>query len=257
MYLKGDHYTGVNYKLIGQIIQKRRRELEYTQSQLANMADCSVTHLCRIESGRGISLELLSRICYMLELSMDEVLGISADRDPLVRQVGELLSPRSRDEQQLCFHLIGTILNFLKMMENTKGYRPFMGHTSGFSYAAAFSSLLASEEPGTFRDILLAQSPWSETSLEAPVPYDKAFPRGSSDVGKTEILLEENALFPELPLPGMDRLSSLRNEPGYAEEKTHAEEVRGSEVSSPETPGEEEENTLEDDREEAETEHPV
>ena len=57
---------------IGKRIRDARHEKQYTQSELAELCDCTDTHICNVEKGKiGISLDLLYKISIILDKSMD------------------------------------------------------------------------------------------------------------------------------------------------------------------------------------------
>ncbi len=75
----------INFKLLGQRIAQRRRELGYKQNQLAEMAEISNNYLSNIETGRSIpSLTTLATICICLNTTPDTFLlgTIKADNVP-------------------------------------------------------------------------------------------------------------------------------------------------------------------------------
>ena len=66
----------MDYKAIGQRIRKRRRWVELTQEQLAELAGASTSFIGHIERGTRVpSVETLWRICQALECSMDFVVA--------------------------------------------------------------------------------------------------------------------------------------------------------------------------------------
>lgn len=70
-----------DYSEIGTNIRKARKKRGITQEELANVADISTQHLCRIENGvRTPSLETVHRIAYALGTTADVLFGNVADK---------------------------------------------------------------------------------------------------------------------------------------------------------------------------------
>ena len=65
----------------GLILKGLRKEKGWTQEELANVADISTQHLCRIENGvRTPSLETVHRITYALGTTADVLFGNVVDK---------------------------------------------------------------------------------------------------------------------------------------------------------------------------------
>lgn len=65
----------MDYKLFGQNIKERRRELKLRQEQVAEMCECSTSHIGQIENGRvKPSLEMSVKIANALQTTMDHLL---------------------------------------------------------------------------------------------------------------------------------------------------------------------------------------
>lgn len=59
-------------KELGQIIQKRRKELKITQIDLALISEISTKQLSNIEQGKvSTTIDMLSKICETLGLSIE------------------------------------------------------------------------------------------------------------------------------------------------------------------------------------------
>ena len=79
---------------IGKRIREARHEKQYTQSDLAELCDCTDTHICNVEKGKiGISLDLLYKISIILDKSMDYFL---MDHESVNTQtkISELITPK-------------------------------------------------------------------------------------------------------------------------------------------------------------------
>lgn len=64
----------INYRKIGSRIAQRRKELNLTQSQLAEIVELSKNHISNIENGGSYSSETLLMICDALSITPDYVL---------------------------------------------------------------------------------------------------------------------------------------------------------------------------------------
>ena len=68
----GVQNTNLDDVLLGKRVKIARKEKQLTQEELADLCDCTPTHICNIENGKiGISLDLLFKISILLEKSMD------------------------------------------------------------------------------------------------------------------------------------------------------------------------------------------
>lgn len=62
----------MNRKQLGTIIQKRRKELNITQVELALISEISIKQLSNIEQGKvSTTIDMLSKICETLGLSIE------------------------------------------------------------------------------------------------------------------------------------------------------------------------------------------
>ena len=67
----------MDYEALGKKIRRKRREMDITQEQLAEMAGISTAFVGHIERGtRVLSVETLERICKALGVSADYLIGI-------------------------------------------------------------------------------------------------------------------------------------------------------------------------------------
>ena len=65
----------VDYKLLGQRIAKRRKQLNLTQAQVTEKAELSDKYLSNIETARTIpSIDCIMRICSVLSVTPDYLL---------------------------------------------------------------------------------------------------------------------------------------------------------------------------------------
>lgn len=66
----------MDYKKLGNRIRERRKELRFTQEQLAENIEMSVAFVGHIERGtRKLSVDTLCKLCDALNMRTDEVLG--------------------------------------------------------------------------------------------------------------------------------------------------------------------------------------
>ncbi len=64
----------IKYDKIGLRLAKRRKELKYTQPQLAEIVGISKNHISQFENGGSVSLEVLLDLCDALNITPDYLL---------------------------------------------------------------------------------------------------------------------------------------------------------------------------------------
>ena len=64
----------IKYDKIGIRLAKRRKELKYTQPQLAEIVGISKNHISQFENGGSVSLEVLFDLCDALNITPDYLL---------------------------------------------------------------------------------------------------------------------------------------------------------------------------------------
>lgn len=65
----------LDYKMIGKRIQSARKDARMTQEDLAVKCECNGKYISNIETGKkSPSLDLLTKICSALDISVDSVL---------------------------------------------------------------------------------------------------------------------------------------------------------------------------------------
>ena len=89
-----DSDYSLNGVQIGKRIREARHEKQYTQSDLAELCDCTDTHICNVEKGKiGISLDLLYKISIILDKSMDYFL-MDHESVNTKTKISELIAPK-------------------------------------------------------------------------------------------------------------------------------------------------------------------
>ena len=82
----------LDYKMIGQRIRSRRKELHLTQEQLAERANRSFAFIGHIERGtRIMSVATLYEMALALDCTTDELLGLEHKEIDTIRDVRDLL----------------------------------------------------------------------------------------------------------------------------------------------------------------------
>lgn len=80
--------------MIGERIRAARKNAKLTQEQLAELCECTPTHICNIENGKiGISLELLFKLSKLLCKTMDYFVMDSPGADPQIK-IDEHIAPK-------------------------------------------------------------------------------------------------------------------------------------------------------------------
>lgn len=89
---------------IGKRIQQRRKQMGYTQEQIANMMDVSIQMVSNLERGnKSIRIENLVNLCQILQVSADYILtgrNTELDNTVLFNKISQL-SRKSRQMVEL------------------------------------------------------------------------------------------------------------------------------------------------------------
>lgn len=98
----------VNLQEIGQRIAIRRKQLGYTQEQMAGMMDVSIQMISNLERGiKSIRIENLINLCEILNVSTDYILtGRQTYQDSyhLAEQIAELSTEHRKTVEVLVNH---------------------------------------------------------------------------------------------------------------------------------------------------------
>jgi transcriptional regulator with XRE-family HTH domain len=105
--------TNIDYKLIGQRLQKIRKERGFTQEQLAEAMTYSPGYISQIE--RGLSrpnLDTIAGICNFLNCDISEVLSQSNSVcNYMIPDLNELYTQLNPDERRMLYHLLKTYID--------------------------------------------------------------------------------------------------------------------------------------------------
>ena len=112
----------IDSALIGKRIKTARKSIKMTQEQLAELCDCTPTHICNIENGKiGISLELLFKMSKLLNKSMDYFVMDSPGANPQIK-INTTIAPKlSQCDQNMLTMVDGfldDLLTYLKTVES-------------------------------------------------------------------------------------------------------------------------------------------
>ena len=104
----------IDYKQIGQRIQKARTDLGLTQDTLAEMIQVSTNYLSKIETGREKpNLEMLGKISVAADVSLSALLtGIVEGRQYLQSDIADILALCSPDKTRLIYDVISRIAQY-------------------------------------------------------------------------------------------------------------------------------------------------
>ena len=109
----GVQNTNLDDVLLGKRVKIARKEKQLTQEELADLCDCTPTHICNIENGKiGISLDLLFKISILLEKSMDYFVMDNPGVNPQVKINAEIAPKLARCNPQM-LDIVDTILDKL------------------------------------------------------------------------------------------------------------------------------------------------
>lgn len=131
-----------DYPDIGRQIRRRRKKLGFTQQQLADQVPCSLTYISRIENGAKPSLEVLVRICHIMDLSLDNLFCIQAADDSELIRILKILSHQPPHVRRLSLAMLRA---YLKTLES--------------SSLDAGSAASVAEEPPESASSLLSDAP--------------------------------------------------------------------------------------------------
>lgn len=103
----------VDYKLIGNRIQKKRKELNLTQEQLANELNLTTFYISKIENGKATAtLDTLAVIAYQLQLDLAYLItGTSTlEKNYYVKEISDICSKATNKQLNLIIKLSKVIL---------------------------------------------------------------------------------------------------------------------------------------------------
>ena len=106
-------HTSVNHRQIGYRIKEVREQNHFSQAQLAEMTDLSVSYISHIENAkRKASLESIIRIVNVLGITVDELLAGVQMNNPTAYQtdIDILMEDCSENEKRFLYELIKAIL---------------------------------------------------------------------------------------------------------------------------------------------------
>ena len=106
-------HTSVNHRQIGYRIKEVREQNHFSQAQLAEMTDLSVSYISHIENAkRKASLESIIRIVNVLGITVDELLAGVQMNNPAAYQtdIDILMEDCSENEKRFIYVLIKTSL---------------------------------------------------------------------------------------------------------------------------------------------------
>ena len=106
-----------DFAALGKRIHVRRKELGLTQEQLAEKVECSLTHLCRIESGHRPSLIVLLRLSAFLGYSLDDLTGLHFSPNPYVQEASKLLFNHSLEKQAYALQMLRHFFAILDQLD--------------------------------------------------------------------------------------------------------------------------------------------
>lgn len=101
----------VNLKEIGKRIYERRRQLGYTQEELAELMNVSIQMISNLERGnKAIRIENLLKICSILNVSTDYILtGKQNELD--IKELSDQLQKLSPRDNQMIRQIIDYCIN--------------------------------------------------------------------------------------------------------------------------------------------------
>ncbi len=105
----------IDLNSMGTNIKKYRKQKNLTQEKLALLTDLSVQYIGNIERGNTTaSIETIMKICYILEISPNQVL-LSATETTSNALINQVLSMLSRKSVSFVKHIIA----YINLLDNT------------------------------------------------------------------------------------------------------------------------------------------
>ena len=111
----------VNYVALGQNIRRYRTRAGLRQEDLAEMCDCSNSHIGQIENARTIpSLEMVVSIANALEITVDQLLISSIDHAELIylREIEERIKKLPTATKILACDELSNLLLIIERLHN-------------------------------------------------------------------------------------------------------------------------------------------
>ena len=104
----------IDYRIIGQRIQRARTALGLTQETLAEKVQVSTNYFSKIETGREKpNLELLGKISVAIDVSLAELLtGVVEERQYLQKDIADILASCSPEKTRLIHDVIARIAQY-------------------------------------------------------------------------------------------------------------------------------------------------
>lgn len=103
----------MDYYKIGQRIRKIRKAKGYSQENLAEMVDVSVTHISHIETGNTkMSFELVEKIADNLNVSLDYLAhDVEKEDNAYSKQIADMIVTCSDAQKRVIFDTIKAMVN--------------------------------------------------------------------------------------------------------------------------------------------------
>lgn len=104
----------VDYKLIGNRVKRKRKELNLTQEQLANELNLTTFYISKIENGKATAtLDTLALIAYRLQLDLAYLItGTSTlEETYYIDELNNICSKATKKQLNLIIKLAEAVLN--------------------------------------------------------------------------------------------------------------------------------------------------
>lgn len=104
----------IDYRIIGQRIQKARMGLGMTQEVLAEKVQISTNYLSKIETGKERpNLEMLAKLSVAIDGSLAELLtGVVEGRQYLQKDIADILSSCPAEKIRLIYDVVARIAQY-------------------------------------------------------------------------------------------------------------------------------------------------
>lgn len=112
-----------DYKLLGQRVQSARNKAHLTQSDVASKVGYVDKYISKVETGVSKpSLDLLTKLCFVLDVSMDELVRDSqyVSKKVLNTRAAELFNQLSDTNQKMAIAYLESMLNIQEANKEDK-----------------------------------------------------------------------------------------------------------------------------------------
>lgn len=112
-----------NFEIISKNIKKLREKKGYTQEQLAEAADLSVSHISKVESGqRRIGMKAYLTVLEVLNVNEEDFIALAAaeEQGNEIKKMQEIMQGCSEAERNFLLDTLTSIKQNMKILEKSQ-----------------------------------------------------------------------------------------------------------------------------------------